>query len=191
MSNLDEVLNGMTAQFGTQAAPAPVPVALPSQQAPRPFLIQTQAQAGFFSQNWPKLLILGLLVLAVIVGIVMYRMNKTKKTEPTDPDSMDERLFVQNQQQQQQYPQQPGRVQKRVRFQMDEDNGYDDRGYDNGQQPDFQAYADYETSDMAAVAAPTDDYQPMRNIQLTPEQQSDPFFEPLPVPDRKLIERKN
>lgn len=205
MSNdLDQVLNGLTQQFPPPQPPAAV---TPDR---RPFIIQgtLPPQESFFARNWPKLLILGVLVLAIVVGIVMYRMSKTKKTDQRldDMENMDDRLFVQQQQQQQQQPtastrQLPGRrSRKKVRFQEDDRHDQDQRSanayYDyqdpQQQQVDFSEYADYETSDMQTlITAPTDDtFRPVSNLQLTPEHQSDPYFDPLPAPDAKLLDRK-
>lgn len=155
LSPLQQVLEGMS-----QAMPAATAAA---QQPPRLVVPQAAAvapqQQSFFAKNWMKLLIVGLIVVAILVGIAMYRMNKTKQATPASPADQAEtdRLFVQQQQQ--------PRPVKRVRF-------------EDEQQPEQDSY--YHAEDYQDYHA--EDLQPASSIQLTPEEAADPMFEPLPDP---------
>ena len=124
---------------------------------PRILVQAPQQPQSFFAKNWMKLLIVGLIIVAILVGIAMYRMNKTKQTQavtsPTDQAETD-RLFVQQPQQ---------RPVKRVRF-------------EDEQQPEQETY--YHAEDYQDYQEPN--MQPASSIQLTPEEAADPMFEPLP-----------
>jgi len=117
---------------------------------------------GFVQRNWPKLLILGLLVLAIMVGISIFRMNKKTSTIPSANDDFDDRLFV---------PASgpPHSSVKKVRFQEPvEDNEYGDYTGDA-----YSFGEDYASDD------PYSHPRAASTVQLTPEEAADPLFEPL------------